>query len=210
MYAQNAVAEAFWQQILQEHQLDASTGVYIGPEDGKDYRTERLNVLFGNMGERWVPRSLCIDLEPQTIDAIRNGPLKGLMKPDNMIKGSTGAGNNYAKGCEIAICAQCLHAYTLPDFTQRARSWSARTPIDITTPADSCPGRRMPRSPTSRNGSLRLSPRCSALPQYRRWHWFWSGHIARQQGQGGISRPDAVELLGSAQPESERHSCRST
>lgn len=96
---QNAVAEAFWQQILQEHNLDASTGAYTGPTEGKDVRTERLNVLFSDMGERWVPRSLCIDLEPQTIDSIRNGPLRGLMKPDNMLRGSTGAGNNFAKGC---------------------------------------------------------------------------------------------------------------
>lgn len=47
--------------------------------------------------ERWVPRSISVDLEPNTIDALRTGRLKELYRPDNLVSGQSGAGNNFAK-----------------------------------------------------------------------------------------------------------------
>lgn len=39
-----------------------------------------------------------VDLEPGTMDSIRGGPFGQLFKPDNMVFGQNGAGNNWAKG----------------------------------------------------------------------------------------------------------------
>lgn len=55
-----------------------------------------LEVVF--LGGRRVPRSVLIDLEPGTMDAVRSSSLSGLFRPDNFIYGSSGAGNNWAKG----------------------------------------------------------------------------------------------------------------
>ena len=37
-------------------------------------------------------------MEPATLDAIRSGPLGHVYRPDNLISGESGAGNNWAKG----------------------------------------------------------------------------------------------------------------
>jgi hypothetical protein len=47
---------------------------------------------------RYVPRALMLDLEPNVIDTCRTKLYGGLFKPDNFVKGITGAGNNWAKG----------------------------------------------------------------------------------------------------------------
>ncbi|VEL39982.1 unnamed protein product [Protopolystoma xenopodis] len=47
---------------------------------------------------RFVPRCVLTDLEPGTLDAIRNGRYGGLYRPDNFVFGTSGAGNNWAKG----------------------------------------------------------------------------------------------------------------
>ena len=49
-------------------------------------------------GGKYVPRALLVDLEPGTMDMIRGGPLANLFRPDNLIYGQSGAGNNWAKG----------------------------------------------------------------------------------------------------------------
>ena len=64
-----------------------------------DLQLERINVYFNEAtGGRYVPRSILVDLEPGTMDAVRAGPYGQLFRPDNFIFGQTGAGNNYAKG----------------------------------------------------------------------------------------------------------------
>lgn len=55
-----------------------------------------VNCLFA--GGKFVPRSVLCDLEPGTMDAVRCGPVGHLFRPDNYVFGSTGAGNNWAKG----------------------------------------------------------------------------------------------------------------
>lgn len=47
---------------------------------------------------KYVPRSVLVDLEPGTIDAVRSGPCGDLFRPDNYVSGHSGAGNNWAKG----------------------------------------------------------------------------------------------------------------
>jgi hypothetical protein len=45
-----------------------------------------------------VPRAVLVDLEPGTMDSVRNGPYGKLFRPDNFVFGQNGAGNNWAKG----------------------------------------------------------------------------------------------------------------
>lgn len=47
---------------------------------------------------KWVPRSVNVDLEPGTIDAVRNSNIGSLFRPDNYICGQSSAGNVWAKG----------------------------------------------------------------------------------------------------------------
>jgi len=54
-----------------------------------------LHTLLGN---KYVPRSVLVDLEPGTMDSVRSGKLGKLFKPDNFVFGQSGAGNNWAKG----------------------------------------------------------------------------------------------------------------
>jgi tubulin beta len=56
---------------------------------------------------KYVPRSIQIDLEPAVLDLVRSGPMAQLFRPDTFIHGQSGAGNNWAKGyyTEGTLCA---------------------------------------------------------------------------------------------------------
>ncbi|RMJ26535.1 hypothetical protein PHISP_02582 [Aspergillus sp. HF37] len=91
----NQIGDAFWQTILGEHALD-SQGHYYGSEDQE---MDKVDVYFNEVDHRkYVPRSVLVDLEPGTIDAVRGGPNGELFRPDNYVSGHSGAGNNWAKG----------------------------------------------------------------------------------------------------------------
>lgn len=47
---------------------------------------------------RFVPRSVFVDLDTGACDNVAAGPLGKLFYPDNFVKGTGGAGNNWAKG----------------------------------------------------------------------------------------------------------------
>ena len=47
---------------------------------------------------RYVPRAVMMDLEPAVVEMIQSSKYGGLFKPDNIVKGMNGAGNNWAKG----------------------------------------------------------------------------------------------------------------
>ncbi|KDN49608.1 putative tubulin beta chain [Tilletiaria anomala UBC 951] len=90
------VSTEFWKKILAEHGLNES-GQYVGDNDNQ---LAKVGVFFEPSGVegKYVPRNVAIDLEPGTIDMVRSGPLGSLFRPDNMIHGQSGAGNNFAKG----------------------------------------------------------------------------------------------------------------
>lgn len=93
----NQICNKFWPTICDEHNISI---------DGKlldeHHRIGELNVYFEEVGERsgerFIPRTVLVDLEPGVIDGIRGGPAGGLYRPDNFIIGNDGAGNNWAKG----------------------------------------------------------------------------------------------------------------
>lgn len=93
--AGNQVYGAFWETITKEHGLDRDG--HLSPTH--DVSKENLDVFFNEAASRkYVPRSVAVDLEPGTLDMIRSGPLGNIFRPDNLIAGTTGAGNNWAKG----------------------------------------------------------------------------------------------------------------
>ena len=91
----NQIGSSFWEAITEEHGI-TPTGTYEGDSD---LQLERINVYFNEGARgRYVPRSVMIDLEPGTTDAIRSGKLGAIFRPDNFIFGQSGSGNNWAKG----------------------------------------------------------------------------------------------------------------
>jgi tubulin beta len=91
----NQIGAKFWEVISNEHGITFD-GVYRGDTD---LQLERIQVYFNEAtGGRFVPRAILVDLEPGTMDAIKNSEVGTMFRPDNFIFGSTGAGNNWAKG----------------------------------------------------------------------------------------------------------------
>lgn len=91
----NQVGCKFWETISGEHGID-QTGRYVGTSDNQ---LERVNVYYNEASsKKYVPRAVLIDLEPGTMDAVRQGPFGDLFRPDNFVFGQSGAGNNWAKG----------------------------------------------------------------------------------------------------------------
>eukprot|EP00917_Polyrhabdina_sp_WS-2016_P032506 GHVP01069320.1.p1 GENE.GHVP01069320.1~~GHVP01069320.1.p1 ORF type:complete len:441 (-),score=86.42 GHVP01069320.1:119-1441(-) len=91
----NQIGCKFWEVISDEHGITPN-----GKFEGESiYQKERLDVYYCQGSEgRYVPRAILFDLEPGTIDSARASPYGDLFKPENMIFGSSGAGNNWAKG----------------------------------------------------------------------------------------------------------------
>ncbi|XP_069845850.1 tubulin beta-1 chain [Dipodomys merriami] len=91
----NQIGEKFWDVIGDEHGLDSA-----GRGHGASaLQLERIGVYYNEAhGGKFVPRALLVDLEPGTMDSIRSGKLGTLFQPDSFIYGTSGAGNNWAKG----------------------------------------------------------------------------------------------------------------
>lgn len=53
----NQIGNSFWQNISQEHGVDAS-----GKCSGSDLQKERLDVYFNDANSRYVPRAVLVDL----------------------------------------------------------------------------------------------------------------------------------------------------
>uniref|UniRef100_A0A183D723 Tubulin beta chain n=1 Tax=Gongylonema pulchrum TaxID=637853 RepID=A0A183D723_9BILA len=85
----------FWEVISDEHGIQPD-GSYKGESP---LQLDRISVYYNEaVGGRYVPRTVLVDLEPGTMDSVRNSPYGNLFRPDNFIYGQSGAGNNWAKG----------------------------------------------------------------------------------------------------------------
>jgi tubulin beta len=91
----NQIGGKFWEVIADEHGVQPD-GSYKGDSP---MQLERMEVYFNEASSgNYVPRAICVDLEPGTMDAIRSGPYGQIFRPDNFCFGQNGAGNNWAKG----------------------------------------------------------------------------------------------------------------
>jgi len=91
----NQIGARFWQTLCSEHAINQK-GEYVGE---KSEELERVNVYFTEADSaRYVPRSVLVDLEPGVMETIQATPFGNLFRPDNFVFGTSGAGNNWAKG----------------------------------------------------------------------------------------------------------------
>lgn len=91
----NKAGQKFWELVSREHCLDA-TGHYAGT---CTIPRQRIDVYY-DMGAKEVysPRSIFVDLEPNTIKSLSKSPYGELFNPEYFIYGHNGAANNWAKG----------------------------------------------------------------------------------------------------------------
>ncbi|KAM6163887.1 tubulin beta-1 chain [Rhynchocyon petersi] len=91
----NQIGSKFWEVIGEEHGIDP-TGNYHGDSA---LQLERISVYYNEAhSKKYVPRAILVDLEPGTMDSIRSSKLGALFQPDSFVHGTSGAGNNWAKG----------------------------------------------------------------------------------------------------------------
>ncbi|KAL5250219.1 hypothetical protein ACHWQZ_G016074 [Mnemiopsis leidyi] len=91
----NQIGTQFWESISKEHGIDKD-----GQHDGvNDVMLNRADVYWNKASKgRFVPRSVIVDLEPGTIDAVKGSEWGRIFNPSNFVFGASGAGNNWAKG----------------------------------------------------------------------------------------------------------------
>ncbi|EIJ88161.1 tubulin beta [Nematocida parisii] len=91
----NQIGSKFWEVISDEHGINGD-GVYVG---ANSYQLDRASVYYNESSSgKYVPRAVLVDLEPGTMEVIKESAYGKLYRPDNFIHGQSGAGNNWAKG----------------------------------------------------------------------------------------------------------------
>ncbi|XP_058789977.1 tubulin beta chain-like [Phymastichus coffea] len=91
----NQIGSRFWEVISGEHGIQPD-GTYQG---SNDLQLDKISVFFNETSfKRYIPRTVIVDLEPGTIDAIRSSTFGDIFRPDNFVFGQNGASNNWAKG----------------------------------------------------------------------------------------------------------------
>lgn len=77
----------------------------LGPDgrpdpDSKVTDVGQRHVFFteARAGDKFVPRSIFVDLDPGPLDEIRSGAYRSLFHPELCVKGKEDAANNYARG----------------------------------------------------------------------------------------------------------------
>ena len=91
----NQIGQAFWETIRNEHQL-STEGEFTGTNP---ILKENLGVYFSEtQANRYVPRSVLVDLESSVLDNVKSSRNGTLFRPDNFVASEGSAGNNWAKG----------------------------------------------------------------------------------------------------------------
>lgn len=91
----NQIGVKFWEAITDEHGIDP-TGFYHG---NNDLQFEHIDVFYNRETDgRYVSRAVFVDLDPHTLDAVRNEPVGKIFRPDNFVSGQSGTASNWAKG----------------------------------------------------------------------------------------------------------------
>lgn len=88
------LGNACWELYCREHNLNPD-----GTPSEEFVEDESFQSFFYRTGSnKFVPRSVMVDLEPDVLNEIGKGEYKNLFHPDTMISGSEDASNNYARG----------------------------------------------------------------------------------------------------------------
>jgi len=90
------LGNSIWAQYRGEHGINKEGG-----PDEKEFNTkdQYFKTFFEetNAGQ-YVPRNLCVDLEPSVIDDVKNGPAGASYHPEFLLAGKEDAANNFARG----------------------------------------------------------------------------------------------------------------
>jgi len=89
------LGNAIWEQYCAEHSID-----YNGKrKDVIAVKDDSFKVFFEETGSgQFVPRNLAVDLEPNVIDDVKNGPFAAIFHPEFLVAGKEDAANNFARG----------------------------------------------------------------------------------------------------------------
>jgi tubulin beta len=85
--------------MCEEHRIDKEKATYAGLDEDRLKYTQKIGVYFENAADRYVARSVLVDLEPGTLNKIKtSSDLSSIYAKDAYVMGASGAGNNWAKG----------------------------------------------------------------------------------------------------------------
>jgi len=88
------LGSACWELYCLEHQIGKD-----GSLDASAKPSTALTTFFNEASnDKYVPRSIFVDLEPSVVDEVRTGDYRKLFHPSQMITGTEDAANNYARG----------------------------------------------------------------------------------------------------------------
>lgn len=144
------LGNAAWELYCLEHGLG-----YDGKPDPDSQVTDtgsRDTFFTETRGDKFVPRSIFVDLDPAPLDEIRSGKYRQLFHPELMVKGKEDAANNYARG-HYTVGKELVE-----DVLERVRRVAGKTShrwfCYILRPCR----------------QLELTPRLPSLSFIRRWH----------------------------------------
>jgi tubulin alpha len=91
---------ACWELFCLEHGINPQGTL---PDENEHLnKDDSFETFFQETGAgKFVPRAICIDLEPTCVDEIRTGTYKDLFHPENLINGKEDAANCFARGMYI-------------------------------------------------------------------------------------------------------------
>lgn len=88
------IGNACWELYCLEHGIDPDGKMRDGDKKDGSFST-----FFHEVGgNKHVPRTVMVDLEPSVVDEVRTGAYKQLFHPEQLITGKEDAANNYARG----------------------------------------------------------------------------------------------------------------
>jgi len=92
------LGNAIWHQYCGEHKI--TTKGELGGDVDKNAKEDPYFFTFfeETSAGQYVPRNLCVDLEPSVVDDIRRGPYSGIFHPEFLLNGKEDAANNFARG----------------------------------------------------------------------------------------------------------------
>jgi len=90
------LGNAVWNQYRAEHNVDQRGK--LAPEVEATENPYFTTFFEETAAGQYVPRNLCVDLEPTVLDDIRRGPCAGMFHPEYLVNGKEDAANNFARG----------------------------------------------------------------------------------------------------------------
>lgn len=88
------LGNSVWDQYCEEHKIETDGSRNDLIKDDKSFTTFFDETQCG----QYVPRNICVDLEPNVINDVKRGKRQGMYHPDFLINGSEDAANNFARG----------------------------------------------------------------------------------------------------------------